>query len=179
MKRPDISDRFLAYLIFAATLVLITWFAFLSNRSPDWRLPGSPRLYRIPVASEDAPEQETLYLKGTTAAGQPEGYRFPTPSGKLEFWTEALEVKFSTLGLSALPEFYSDPEQLVDMPFAKTAHGDGELGVISPFHKAAPTGAARCRIVPPGEDSPGAVLREAGFDSELITARPPAPHFHS
>lgn len=137
------------------------------------------RWVRFPVASEDALEQETLYLEGTTASGQPEGHRFPTPSGKLEFWTEALEAKFATLGLSALPEFYSDPEQLVDMPFAKAAHGDGELGVISPFHKASPTGAARCRIVPPGEDSPGAALREAGFDTELITGRPPAPHFHS
>lgn len=50
MKRPDISDRLLAYLIFAAALVLITWFALLSDRSPDWRLPGSPRLYRIAMA---------------------------------------------------------------------------------------------------------------------------------
>ncbi len=49
MKRPDISDRLLAYLVFAAGLSIIVWFAFLSDRSPDWRLPGSPRLYRTGV----------------------------------------------------------------------------------------------------------------------------------
>ena len=32
MKRPDISDRLLAYLIFAAVLVLITWFSFLPDK---------------------------------------------------------------------------------------------------------------------------------------------------
>jgi anaerobic selenocysteine-containing dehydrogenase/Fe-S-cluster-containing dehydrogenase component len=137
------------------------------------------RWVRFPVASEDAPEQETLYLEGTTAVGQPEGHRFPTPSGKLEFWTEAMEEKFNVLGLSALPEFYSDPEQLVDMPYAELAHGDDELGVISPFHKAVPTGASPCRIVPASENGPGASARALGFDTELITGRPPAPHFHS
>ncbi|MEE9256905.1 MAG: molybdopterin-dependent oxidoreductase, partial [bacterium] len=137
------------------------------------------RWVRYPVASEDAPEVETLYLEGTTAPGQPEGKRFPTPSGRLEFWTEALEDKFAVLGLSALPEFYSDPEQLIDMPYVEREIGDGEIGVISPFHKDHPTGASRCRIAGPGENGTGARLRAEGFDTELITGRPPAPHFHS
>src|SRR3546814_9934266 len=51
------------------------------------------RWVRFPVASEDAPEEETLYREGTSAIGHP-GKRFPTPSGKLEFWTEELEDKF-------------------------------------------------------------------------------------
>ncbi len=149
------------------------------------------RWVRFPVASEDAPEEETLYLEGTTAVGWPEGHRFPTPSGRLEFWTEAMEEKFKALGLSALPEFYSDTEQLLEMPYVVSEHGDAEIGVISPFHKGAPTGVSRCRIVAPdapvapiapgGDDgvSPGAALRARGFDTELITGRPPAPHFHS
>ncbi|MCW5576426.1 MAG: molybdopterin-dependent oxidoreductase, partial [Burkholderiales bacterium] len=42
------------------------------------------RWVRHPVATEDAPEIETLYLEGTTAPGAPPGHRFPTASGKLE-----------------------------------------------------------------------------------------------
>jgi anaerobic selenocysteine-containing dehydrogenase/Fe-S-cluster-containing dehydrogenase component len=136
------------------------------------------RWVRYPVASEDAPEQETLYLEGTTASGQPEGKRFPTPSGKLEFWTEALDAKFRTLGLSAVPEFYSEREQLIDLPYVRLTVGDDSEGVLSPFAKE-PTCASPGEIVQPGNQSPGAGLRAAGYDTELVTGRPPAPHFHS
>src|SRR3546814_323280 len=135
------------------------------------------RWVRFPVASEDAPEEETLYREGTSAIGHP-GKRFPTPSGKLEFWTEELEGKFRTLGLSALPEFYSEREQLLDMPYIVLDQGDDEAGVVSPFSKA-PMGSSTGRIVQPGNDAPGARLRAAGFDLELVTGRPPAPHFLS
>lgn len=136
------------------------------------------RWVRFPVASEDAPEQETLYLEGTTASGAPEGKRFPTPSGKLEFWTEAMEAKFATLGLTAAPVFYSEREQLIDLPYVRLTIGDDADGVLSPFGKV-PTIATPGEIVQPGEDSPGARLRAEGFDTELVTGRPPAPHFHS
>ncbi|MEE9274957.1 MAG: molybdopterin-dependent oxidoreductase [bacterium] len=137
------------------------------------------RWVRFPVESEDAPEQETLYLEGADAPGQlNKGKRFPTPSGKLEFWTEDLEAKFAALGLSALPEFYSEREQLVDMPYLETEQTDAEIGTLSPF-SAVPTGASRARIVQPGGGGPGARLRARGFECELITGRPAAPHFHS
>ncbi|MPY72656.1 MAG: molybdopterin-dependent oxidoreductase [Alphaproteobacteria bacterium] len=136
------------------------------------------RWVRFPVASEDAPEQETLYLEGTTASGAPEGKRFPTPSGKLEFWTEALEAKFAILGLTAAPVFYSEREQLIDLPYVRLTCGDDADGVLSPFGKV-PTIATPGEIVQPGSDSPGARLRAEGFDTELVTGRPPAPHFHS
>jgi anaerobic selenocysteine-containing dehydrogenase/Fe-S-cluster-containing dehydrogenase component len=126
------------------------------------------RWVRFPAASEDAPEQETLFLDR----------RFPTPSGRLEFYTPAMEEKFRTMGLSALPEFYSEREQLIDMPYLEYAHGDGEPGVLTPFAKG-PTLAALAAIRQPGADSPGARLRGRGFDLELVTGRPPAPHFHS
>jgi len=135
------------------------------------------RWVRFPVASEDAPEQETLFLEGSSAPGHP-GKRFPTPSGKLEFFSEAMDQKFRTLGLSALPEFYSEREQLIDLPYIEFEQGDDTPGVISPFHKA-PTGASPARIHQPGADSPGVRLRAKGFDLELVTGRPPAPHFHS
>lgn len=136
------------------------------------------RWVRIPVATEDAPEIETLYLEGSTVATGAPGRRFPTRSGKLEFWTDELEAKFNTLGLSALPEFYSEREQLLDLPYMELLETDAEAGVISPFCSPA-TGSARGRIVAPGPDHPGAKLRAQGFDTELVTGRPPAAHFHS
>ncbi|KPK09067.1 MAG: oxidoreductase [Betaproteobacteria bacterium SG8_39] len=136
------------------------------------------RWVRQPVASEDAPEIETLYLEGSTAAAAPPGHRFPTPSGKLEFWTEALDAKFAQLGLSALPEFYSEREQLVDLPYMELVDSDADVGVISPFCRP-DTSSARGRIRAASADGPGAVLRAQGFDTELVTGRPPAAHFHS
>jgi anaerobic selenocysteine-containing dehydrogenase len=136
------------------------------------------RWVRQPVASESAPEIETLYLEGTTAAGAAQGKRFPTPSGKLEFWTEDLERRFATVGLSALPEFYSEREQLVDLPYIELEEDDGGAGVISPFCRP-DTGTSRGRIVAASDHGPSARLRAQGFDTELVTGRPPAAHFHS
>ncbi len=135
------------------------------------------RWIRYPMASADAPEQETLFLEGTSPPGHP-GKRFPTPSGKLEFHTEALERKFRSLGLSALPEFYSEREQLIDLPYVEFLEPDTAEGILSPLQKMA-VFASPARIRQPGADSPGARLRAQGYDLELVTGRPPAPHFHS
>ena len=56
--------------------------------------------------------------------------------------------------------------------------GDDEAGVESPFTPV-PTSVSRATIRQPGNRTRGAELREAGFDMELVTGRPPAPHFHS
>lgn len=136
------------------------------------------RWVRYPVADEDAPEIETLYLEGTTAVGAPAGHRFPTASGKLEFWTEALEAKFNVVGLSALPEFYAEREGLADLPYMELLDADGDAGVVSPFCRPDTT-TSRGRIRAGGADAPGARLRAQGFDTELVTGRPPAAHFHS
>jgi len=50
--------------------------------------------------------------------------------------------------------------------------------VISPFCRP-DTSCARGRIRDASADGPGATLRAQGFDTELITGRPPAAHFHS
>ncbi|MCP5155299.1 MAG: molybdopterin-dependent oxidoreductase [Ectothiorhodospiraceae bacterium] len=134
------------------------------------------RWVRFPVESEDAPERDTLYLEGTTAIGQPEGKRFPTASGKLEFFTEALEARFAKLGLSALPEFYGEREHLVDLPWLELLDADDTPGVPSPFY--AGVASSRGRIVQPREEAPGARLRAQGYDTELVTGRAPAPQFH-
>ncbi|MCB1739957.1 MAG: molybdopterin-dependent oxidoreductase, partial [Gammaproteobacteria bacterium] len=136
------------------------------------------RWVRFPVASEDAPEIETLYLEGTTAPGAPEGHRFPTPSGKLEFWTEKLEAGFAAHGLSALPQFYGERESLIDMAHLQFLDDDSSDAVVSPFSRS-PTYAARARVVQPEESAPARKLREQGFELELVTGRPAAPHFHS
>jgi len=136
------------------------------------------RWVRQPVASESAPEVDTLYLEGTSAAGAAPGRRFPTASGKLEFWTAEMEEKFASLGLSALPEFYAERESLVDLPWVELLDSDADAGVLSPFCRP-DTAAARARIVPPSPDAPAARLRALGFDTELVTGRPPAAHFHS
>ncbi len=143
------------------------------------RLHATPyRWVRQPVATEDAPEIETLYLEGTTVPHGKPGRRFPTASGLLEFWTPALEQKFNTLGLSALPEFYSEREQLLDLPYMELLDTDGESGVESPFCSP-PTSSSRGRIVAPDSTHPGIGLRAQGFDTELVTGRASAAHFHS
>ncbi|MEX2338509.1 MAG: molybdopterin-dependent oxidoreductase [Aquisalimonadaceae bacterium] len=135
------------------------------------------RWVRAPLPDEAAEEVETLHLEGTTAHGRPEGHRFPTPSGKLEFWTEALEARFKVLGLSALPEFYSDTERLVEMPYV-SRRSDNAGAVRNPFMRG-DAYTVPVEITQPNAQSPRNVLAARGFDTELITGRPPAPHFHS
>lgn len=136
------------------------------------------RWVRAPVPTEESEEIETLFLEGTEAIGAV-GKRFPTPSGKLEFRTPEIAAKFERLGLTDLPEFYSEREQLIDLPILELLDGDDAQGIISPFG-ALPTQVSRARIkTPDNSKSIGAELREAGYDTELVTGRPPAPHFHS
>lgn len=136
------------------------------------------RWVRYPVATEDAPEIETLYMEGTTAVGATAGHRFPTASGKLEFYTPELDAQYKQLGLGALPEFYSEREQLVDLPYLEITGEDADDEVVSPLIKGA-TYSNRGKIVEPDDNAPGKRLRNQGFDTELVTGRPPAPHFHS
>lgn len=134
------------------------------------------RCVRFPVASESSTEITTLYLEGSTAYGQPEGTRFPSPSGKLEFWTPLLETRFATMGLSALPEFYSEKEQLVNLPHLEHSPS-GKEPVVSPFFPD--KNYARTAVIVHKSDSEDAASYRRKFDTELVTGRPPAPHFHS
>ena len=43
-------------------------------------------------------------------APEHEGKRFPTPSGKVELYTEEMDRKLRTAGHSALPEYFTHPE---------------------------------------------------------------------
>ncbi len=136
------------------------------------------RTLRFPLSEVDGQAPETLFSEGTTAIGQPEGTRFPTPSGKLQFWTKEQEAAFNVLGLSALPEFYSEREQLIELPYVARDEDLTALEQPLIFSERRSYGRS-ARIVEGSNDSPGARLRSQGFDTELVTGRPPAPHFHS
>ncbi|PWG64539.1 molybdopterin-dependent oxidoreductase [Spiribacter halobius] len=146
----------------------VFWDEVFRQATPDLRgvtverlreQPG--RWLRTPLREEGAPEAGTLYLEGTAFPGDPEGRRFPTPSGRLEFWSEAQEQAFAARGLSALPFFYGDAEQGSPMPWF-AAEGAGGVGGLRRSAR-----------------HPGAADAAAGFDTELVTGRPPAPQFHS
>lgn len=147
----------------------VFWDEVFRKATPDLRgvtirrLRAQPhRWLRTPLPEEGAPEAGTLYLEGTTACGQPPGRRFPTPSGQLEFWTPEQEAAFAARGLSALPAFYADAEQGTAMPWFEPGGRRVQGGV-----RRAPAG------------HPGVAEQDAGFDTELVTGRPPAPQFHS
>lgn len=160
----------------------VFWDEVFRHATPDlrgvtlMRLKSRPyRWVRTPVACEEDPEPDTLYLEGSTAFGQPPGKRFPTPSGKLEFWNDVLEAKFQSLGLSALPEFYGEADSLLALP-SLVAQPD-VAAVLSPFFHR-PVLAQPVHIAQP-EGVGRASADEGLFDTELVTGRPPAPHFHS
>jgi anaerobic selenocysteine-containing dehydrogenase/Fe-S-cluster-containing hydrogenase component 2 len=124
------------------------------------------RTVRVPRFDGEAGEVDPIYV--TEAQAQKPELRYPTASGKLEFWTEALEAKFEAAGLSALPEFYSEAEQLIDMPHIEYA----ETAKKSSFFD-------KETLVRSGKIINETLTRDPQFDTELVTGRPPAPHFHS
>ena len=150
---------------------------FLRGCTSDAFRASPTRTLRFPMDPNGVAPQ-TLYGEGTTALGQPEGKRFPTKTGKLEFWTEEQEAAFAALGLSALPEFHSEPEQLVDLPYLERDGKTAALEQPRMFSERRSYGRP-ARIVRVSGDSPGTRLRARGFDTALVTGRPPAPHFHS
>ena len=136
------------------------------------------RWVRQPVASESALEIDTLYLEGTTRRGRSSRPPLPDAERQARVLDRGDGGEIRLLGLSALPEFYAERESLVDLPYVELLDSDADEGVLSPFCRP-DTSAARARIVPPSSDAPGARLRALGFDTELVTGRPPAAHFHS
>ncbi len=151
------------------------WDEVLVAATPDLAAATSTRLasrpnrtVRLPDFEPGDGEIDPVYVTEAMRLNPDAGLRYPTASGRLEFWTEAQEEKFGAIGLSALPEFYSEAEQLVDLPhirFDDRPRASSFLGEDTLVYGG--------RIV----DQP--VARDPRFDTELITGRPPAPHFHS
>ena len=127
------------------------------------------RTARIPVVQ--AGESDPSYITDLDRQFPDAGYCYPTDSGKLEFYTEKLEVTFQELGFSALAEFYSEAEQLIDMPY-----WDFKITPEpSPFLEGEPLVHSATITSEPKPELSSDVL----YDTELVTGRPPAPHFHS
>ncbi len=149
------------------------WDELLVASTPDLRHATTERLASLPnrtvrVPWFDGEEGEIDPVYVTEAQAQKPELSYPTASGKLEFWTGELEAKFQALGLSALPEFYSEAEQLIDMP-----HIDYDQAVqVSSFFDDD-------TLVCSGKIVDEKVIKPSEFDTELVTGRPPAPHFHS
>ena len=127
---------------------------------------------RGPLPTEDWPEEETLFQEGVVYLGDLKGRRFPTPSSKIELWTPELEKTFAAVGLTALPEFYSEPEQLTPLPHLERLTTDADEGVPSPFWPETNADVVRILTPDPRPSTPD-------YDTELITGRAPAAHFHS
>ena len=126
------------------------------------------RWLRMPARTEEEVAPETLYLEGTTAFMAPDGHRFPTPSGKLEFFNDKLDARFAAFGLSALPEFYTEEASGYLAPTLSY----GEKDRVSSFFHTEIYGAPADLVAPQTHAA-------SAFDTELVTGRPPAPHFHS
>ena len=65
------------------------------------------------MSTEEEPEIQTLYLEGSTAPGAPKGKRFPTDSGKLEFFTDELENSFQPTALAPYQNFMGTKRALL------------------------------------------------------------------
>lgn len=151
------------------------WDEVLVRATPDLaeatteRLCSRPnRTVRLPCFESQNGELDPVYVTAVMRRNPAAGLGYPTLSGKLEFWTPEQDRKFETMGLSALPEFYTEAEQLVSLPYIKYA----DQPLASSFF-------SRETLVYPGQIVNEHVTRDAAFDTELVTGRPPAPHFHS
>jgi len=77
----------------------------------------------IKIVNETVKERETLFLDK----------RFATNSKKIELWTQELEDKFSSYGLSAVPRYYTDPD--IARPGETTIKYDTAKLIPSAFQK--------------------------------------------
>ncbi len=148
--------------------VLVASTPDLADASIERLLEQPNRSLRLPRFEPADGELDPVYITEAMRLNPDAGLAYPTPSGRLEFWTPEQERKFEALGLSALPEFYTEAEQLVSLPHLK--YDDGHQ--TSAFFDAA-------TMVQPARIVNEHVTRDAAFDTELVTGRPPAPHFHS
>jgi anaerobic selenocysteine-containing dehydrogenase/Fe-S-cluster-containing dehydrogenase component len=151
------------------------WDEVLVAATPDLAAATTERLTSLPNRTVRLPhfdgapgEIDPVYVTELMRSKPEADLGYPTASGKLEFWTPEQERMFEAMGLSALPEFYTEAEQLVNLPhirydtIAKPSSFFGEE-----------------TLVYPGQIINEHVTRDAAFDTELVTGRPPAPHFHS
>ena len=148
--------------------VLVASTPELSEASTQ-RLTRAPnRTVRLPYHDPDQGGLDPVYITQNQALMPQTELAYPTASGRLEFYSNAMEAKFNAMGLSALPEFYSEAEQLIDLPHIEYATEQ----MVSTFFSSE-------TLVYPGKIVDTPRQADAQFDTELLSGRPPAPHFHS
>jgi len=140
----------------------------LAAASSDYLTSLPNRSVRLPLFAGGPGEIDPVYVTERMSADPDAKLDYPTASGKLEFWTTALEDKFRTMGLSALPEFYSEAEQLVDLPH-----------IVYDAEPRVSTFLGDNTLVHGGHIVDDPIERDPAYDTELVTGRPNAPHFHS
>ncbi len=148
--------------------VLVASTPDLADASIDALISKPNRTVRLPRFEPRDGELDPVYITECMRTDPDADLAYPTPSGKLEFWTPEQDQKFTALGLSALPEFYTEAEQLVNLPHLQYDNR----------HKTS-TFFDTDTMVQPARIVNEHVTRDAAFDTELVTGRPPAPHFHS
>jgi anaerobic selenocysteine-containing dehydrogenase/Fe-S-cluster-containing dehydrogenase component len=148
--------------------VLVASTPDLAEASTAELLAQPNRSVRLPRFESVSGELDPVYVTEKTRLEAAADLAYPTASGKLEFFTPRQEDKFAAMGLSALPEFYTEAEQLVSLPHIRYQ----DSPVASSFFD-------RETLLYPGRIVDEQVARDAKFDTELVTGRPPAPHFHS
>ena len=89
---------------------------FLAKKDNSLRAP-------INVKEGKVYERDTLFLDK----------KFPTKSGKIELWTEEMELKFNRYGLTAIPEFYMDTD--ISCGTEKIILYNRKELILSPFQK--------------------------------------------
>ena len=151
------------------------WDEVLVKATPDLAAASTERLLakpnrtvRLPYFETSGDELDPVYKTEYMRRNPDAELSYPTASGKLEFWTPEQEKQFNEMGLSALPEFYTEAEQLVDLPHIKFDAAPKPSSFLGPN-----------TLVYGGKIVDEKPQRDARFDTELVTGRPPAPHFHS
>ncbi|MBI4829369.1 MAG: molybdopterin-dependent oxidoreductase [Nitrospinae bacterium] len=127
---------------------------------------------RWPCPSADHPGTSVMYLDHPKWRDIFGGKRFLTPSGKVEIYTGELQAKLAPTGHSALPVFYTSPENLEGLPTVKYL----DEFVKSPTVSNTEGGnlVHKIEIV----EKPEQDMREK-YPFQLTTGRPNALHFHS
>ncbi|MBI4664966.1 MAG: molybdopterin-dependent oxidoreductase [Nitrospinae bacterium] len=127
---------------------------------------------RWPCPSTTHPGTSVMYLDRPEWRGIFGGKRFLTPSGKVEVFTKELQASLEATGHSAIPQFYTSPENMDGLP---------TLQYLDEFVKsptvANTSGGNLVHKVKIGV-APDKELREK-YPFQFTTGRPNALHFHS
>ncbi len=127
---------------------------------------------RWPCPSRSHPGTSVMYLDHPKWKNIFGGKRFLTPSGKVEIYTDVLQKKMSVTGHSAIPVFYTSPENNTGLPALKYTEEFVKSETVS-----STSGGNLVHKIEIGEAEEAPLAKKYPF--QLITGRPNALHFHT